>query len=268
MSALISVAVLSGSQFGFYLLGNWVLEDYITPKNSLEKPGPAIKTVFFLSVCTSLTLLELLGFEILNIFPKSLRWFYWQVCLIILMAVLILIVPFLQLRGLFFGRSKSSHFPKLLIFSFAFYLFCFYKIGSIFPIINQSFPISTFSIQNGISRIGIVGVTLLALISGYGSVVGPASHIFIKNVSSEHVASAERHYKHAQTALEEKKEQFQRVCEQKISERTDYSTINWFIKRVSTAVNLNTTDQESTMYIQLIFPFLSFFRLGRGNFES
>ena len=252
MSALISVAVLSGSQFGFYLLGNWVLEDYITPKNSLEKPGPAIKTVFFLSVCTSLTLLELLGFEILNIFPKSLRWFYWQVCLIILMAVLILIVPFLQLRVLFF----------------AFYLFCFYKIGSIFPIINQSFPISTFSIQNGISRIGIVGVTLLALISGYGSVVGPASHIFIKNVSSEHVASAERHYKHAQTALEEKKEQFQRVCEQKISERTDYSTINWFIKRVSTAVNLNTTDQESTMYIQLIFPFLSFFRLGRGNFES
>lgn len=244
MSSLISIAILSASQVGFYLLGNRVLNDYIITKDSFDKPDLIIKGVFLTSFCTSLTLLELLGCEILDLFPRSLRWFFWELCLIILLFVLILIVPFMQLRIFFFSRSKSP-LPKLLIVCFLAYFWLFYKIGSIFPVIDQSIPASFFSVQQGISRVGILGITLLALISGYGSVAGPATFIFVKKVSSENLESAERNYKHAEKLLEEKKEQFQRFCERKISEKPDNSTINWFMKRVSNVMNINSNDQDS-----------------------
>lgn len=86
---------------------------------------------------------------------------------------------------------------------------------------------------------------MLALISGYGSVAGPAKYIFVKKVSSEHLESAERNYKHAEKLLEEKKEKFQTFCEQRISGKLDDSTLRWFMKRVSTAININSNDQDS-----------------------
>lgn len=243
-SFLVSFAVLSASQFAFSLLGNIILSDYIIRKQSQDKPDPLIKGVFFVSLCTSLTLLELLGFEILNIFPRDLRWLFWEFCLIIIQILLIFIVPFLQIKIIFFRQSKTQ-FPKLLIVVFMIYLWCFYKIGSIFPVIDQSVPISFFSVEQGISRIGIIGVTLLALISGYGSVSGPASYIFVRKVSSNLLESTERNYQNSQRLLEEKRTQFQKVCERNISDKSNDSSINWFLKRVSTAVNMNLSDQES-----------------------
>lgn len=244
MSSLVLISVLSASQFSFCLLGNKLLTDYIIQNDSQNKPSLLIKGVFYVSLCTSLTLLELLGFEILDLFPRGPRWFIWELCLIISQILLILIVPFLQIKILFFGRSKTQ-LPRLLVVVFTVYLWCFYKIGSIFPVIDQSVKISFFSIEQGISRIGIIGVTLLALISGYGSVSGPASYIFVRQISSELLESSKRNCQNAQKLLEEKREQFQRACERNISDRSNDSTFNWFIKRVSTAMNMNLSDQES-----------------------
>lgn len=251
MSSLVSFGVLSASQIAFCLLGNKILNDFIIQKRSQDKPDPLIKGVFFTSLCTSLTLLELLGFEILNIFPRNFRWFFWEICLIIIQILLIFIVPFLQIKILFFRKSKTQ-LPKLLIIVFVLYLWCFYKIGSIFPVIDQSVPISLFSVEQGISRIGIIGVTLLALISGYGSVSSPATYIFARKVSSNLLESTERNYQNSQRLLEEKRNQFQKVCERNISERSNDSTFNWFLKRVSTAVNMNLSDQESKKLINAI----------------
>ena len=246
MSSLISIAIISSSQIGFYLIGNHVLNNFIIKKDSFEKPDSIIKLVYFVSFCTSVTLLELLGCEILDFFPSSLRWFFWELCLIILLFLLIIIVPFLQLEILFFNRSKSSTFPKFLVIIFIFYCWCFYKIGSIFPIIDQSvIPTSISFVQQGISRIGILGITLLALISGYGSVVGPVTFIFIKNVSLEHLESTERNYKYSEKLLKEKKEKFQKFCEERISGKQPCSstTLNWFLKRV---INMNSNDDQDS----------------------
>lgn len=244
MSAFLSFITLSVSQFGFFLLGQKVLNEYILTKNSSNNPEPLIKIIYFVTICSSFTLLEILGFEILDVFPRSLRWFFWKLCLIILLFLLILILPFFQFKSLFFNRSNLQ-FPKLLIVLFTFYLWCFYKIGSIFPLIDSAVPTSFVSIQQGISRIGIIGITLLALISGYGSVSGPATYILVKKVTSEQLESTERNYRNAERLLEEKRGQFQKFCERKISEKPDDSTIGWFIKRVSTAINMNPDDQES-----------------------
>ena len=255
MSNLISIGVLLASQFGFYSLGNLVLTDYIVAKNSFDKPDPLIKFVFFSSICTSLTLLELLGCELLDLMPTNLRWFIWKLCLIILLLLLVIIVPFLQLKLLLCDPSKSQY-PKILIPCFLIYLWCFYKIGSIFPIFDDTISTSLFSIPQGIGRIGIIGVTILALISGYGSVSGPATLLFVRKVSSDHLESAERDYKHAERVLEDKKDRFQKFCEQKISEKSKDSSLNWFMKRVSTAINFNSTDQDS----KIIYLYFKIFK--------
>ena len=244
MSSLSSFVTLSASQFGFYLLGKYVLNNYIISRDSFKVSDQIVKGVYYSSFCISLTLFELLGWEILDFFPRSLRWFYWELCLILLLFLLILILPFLQIRILFFNRSKAT-FPKLLVAVFLFYCWCFYKIGSIFPIIDQSVPTSLLSVQQGLSRIGILGITLLALISGYGSVAGPATYIFVKKISSEHMESAERNFKHAEKLLDEKKEQYRKFCEQRISDLPDSSTLNWLMKRVSSAFSMNYNDHDS-----------------------
>ena len=241
MSGSIAISVLTVSQLIFCFFGNQILKDYIITKD------PLLKFVFFFTICSSLTLLELIGCEILDLFPRNFRWFFWKLNLILLLALLILIVPFLQIRMLLITERSNSKLPKLVILGFLIYLWCFYKLGSIFPVINEAKTNSFFSIEQGLGRIGIIGVTLMAFISGYGSVAGPAAYILVHKVSSDHLESAERNYKHAQKVLEEKREKFQQICERKISDKPSAEPLNWFLKRVSTAINFNNSNQDSKM---------------------
>jgi golgi pH regulator len=245
--ALVSICVIFASQAVFWFLGDQVLNEYILSRKQDSKVESFIKYVYLLSVCSSLTLLELLACEILDIIPRNLRWFLWKFNLFILLNLLIFLIPFIQARVLFFYRSTTPY-PKLLIVIFLVYLWFIYKLGSLFPLMDPSVSTSLFSIEQGISRVGIVGITLMAFISGYGSVSGPATYIFVKQVSYDQVESAEKNYLHTQKLLEERREAFQKYCEQKISgnNSSDSSTINWFLKRVSTAMSMNPNSQEST----------------------
>lgn len=72
------------------------------------------------------------------------------------------------------------------------FIFLFWKIGDPFPILSPKHGI--FSIEQGISRVGVIGVTLMALLSGFGAVNYPYTSMtyFMRVVTLADVTSLEK----------------------------------------------------------------------------
>ena len=97
----------------------------------------------------------------------------------------------LQLIGYIFTVRLNLIRP-LTILVYLFYLYLFWKIGDPFPILSPKKGL--LSIEQGISRIGVIGVTVMALLSGFGAVNYPYSSMayFMRPVSLADVQSIER----------------------------------------------------------------------------
>lgn len=54
-----------------------------------------------------------------------------------------------------------------------FFLYLFWKVGDPFPVLSSKRSLRLLSMEQGISRIGIIGVTVMALLSGFGAVNYP-----------------------------------------------------------------------------------------------
>lgn len=72
------------------------------------------------------------------------------------------------------------------------YLYCFWRIGDPFPLLSVNRGI--FTIEQGVSRIGVVGVTVMAILSGFGAVNFPFTSMtyFIHPVTQNDVINNER----------------------------------------------------------------------------
>ncbi|KAF2347439.1 Golgi pH regulator conserved domain [Trinorchestia longiramus] len=147
-------------------------------------------TVFMLSC----TMFELIIFEIAGVLSASTRYVYWHIVLYSMLLLLVLVIPFYLC---YFVLSNSPLVRKrwvkpLSVFTWAGYLFCFWKIGDPFPILSPQHGL--LSIEQSISRIGVVGVTVMAALSGFGAVNYPYTSmtIFMRPVSKGHMQAIER----------------------------------------------------------------------------
>ena len=59
----------------------------------------------------------------------------------------------------------------LTLITWCAYFYIFWKLGDPFPILSPKHGI--LSIEQGISRVGVIGVTIMALLSGFGAVNYP-----------------------------------------------------------------------------------------------
>lgn len=71
-------------------------------------------------------------------------------------------------------------------------MYFFWKLGDPFPILSPKHGI--LSIEQLISRVGVIGVTLMALLSGFGAVNCPYTYMsyFLRNVTDTDILALER----------------------------------------------------------------------------
>ena len=119
------------------------------------------------------------------------RWWAWKLNLVVVTTILILILPYcffyLMLRNQEFESSQAGYLalPLLLV-----YLWLFYSMTDSLPIAGQSGSMLVM----GISRVGVLGVTAMALTSGFGAVNCPRQtlHCFLRPVTHKDIEALEK----------------------------------------------------------------------------
>uniref|UniRef100_A0A672K7E6 Golgi pH regulator n=1 Tax=Sinocyclocheilus grahami TaxID=75366 RepID=A0A672K7E6_SINGR len=152
-----------------------------------------VQVVFSVTFAFSCTMFELIIFEILGVLNSTSRYFHWKLNLYVILLVLIFVVPFYI--GYFVVSNIRLLQRQRLLFScvvwFTFMYF-FWKLGDPFPILSPKHGI--LSIEQLISRVGVIGVTLMALLSGFGAVNCPYTYMsyFLRNVTDSDILALER----------------------------------------------------------------------------
>jgi hypothetical protein len=146
--------------------------------------------LFSITFTLSCTLFELIIFEIMDIFQRSARLYYWRTTLVVILADIILVLPFYQIyllvsmRSSLFGQrlTVSSHGDTgkwlLTWFIFSIYAYGFWKLGEQFPLQSTMQHSGWFQIGTFMGRVGVVGVTVMAMLSGFGAVHSPYTTLF------------------------------------------------------------------------------------------
>lgn len=91
-----------------------------------------------------------------------------------------------------FRAIPSSWHRRLCVLIWAVYVVLFWRLGDPFPIHNPKHGV--LSVETVVSRVGVVGVTVMALLSGFGAVNYPYTSmaIFMRPVIAADVALVER----------------------------------------------------------------------------
>ncbi|XP_055492620.1 Golgi pH regulator isoform X3 [Leucoraja erinacea] len=153
-----------------------------------------VQIVFSVMFAFSCTMFELIIFEILGLLNSSSRYFHWKLNLYVTLVALIFIVPF------YIGYFVVSNIRLLQRKRFLFacvvwlaFMYFFWKLGDPFPILSPKHA-GILSIEQLISRVGVIGVTLMALLSGFGAVNCPYTYMsyFLRNVTDSDILALER----------------------------------------------------------------------------
>lgn len=169
-------------------------------------------TTFSITVGLAAVLGQLILCEISELVNPHARTVALRITVPTLLFLLILLIPFLELQSLIAGsgwsfqRTAKGRLPRAawtLQFSvFGLWLFAFWSLGNLVPVGSEamSHPSSMISRQetemsNGLARaclerIGVIGISLMALLSGFASVSSPW-HTFGSKASRRPVTDAD-----------------------------------------------------------------------------
>ncbi|XP_069677519.1 Golgi pH regulator [Periplaneta americana] len=156
----------------FFFVGGWV---FFVKKlfRDYEVHHRLVQLIFSVTFSLSCTMFELIIFEILGVLDSSSRYFHWNLVLYVMLFMVIVLIPFyigyFIVSNIRFVRIQMIR--PLTILIWLVYIYLFWKVGDPFPILSPKQGI--LSIEQGISRIGVIGVTVMALLSGFGAVNYP-----------------------------------------------------------------------------------------------
>lgn len=175
---------------GLFFAAGWLFLTRRVLKDQ-ETKAWLIQSLFSITFMLSCSMFCLVLFEVLDVLSHNARWFNWKLDLVLMTIILILVIPyyffFLLFRNLEWPWQNSLF---LSLIATAAYLWGFYSITNSLPITGHSGSITVM----GISRLGVLGVTAMAVTSGFGAVSCPRAYLayFLKPVGDSEVQSMEK----------------------------------------------------------------------------
>ncbi|CAI5741090.1 unnamed protein product [Peronospora farinosa] len=180
--------------FSRLFFSSWLFRDY-TVRSALTP------LLFTTSLTFSLSLFQMVLFEMTDILDVTSRQWILRVDLIVMTYLIVVILPFslfYELAKEYFG-VKTRKACVMAMGMLVLYLYGFYKLGDVMEqdLPNQSVE-ALFSIRNFVSRVSLLGVVFMALLSGFGAVNCPYEYMtfFWRRVAEEDIEFLEKRVRH------------------------------------------------------------------------
>eukprot|EP00002_Diphylleia_rotans_P036115 TRINITY_DN792_c1_g1_i2.p1 TRINITY_DN792_c1_g1~~TRINITY_DN792_c1_g1_i2.p1 ORF type:complete len:414 (+),score=86.44 TRINITY_DN792_c1_g1_i2:161-1402(+) len=207
MSAVHDVLLVFVTQLIFFF-GGWI---FLSKKlfKDYEVKYVMVQVFFSLILSISCNMFELIIFEVMEVMLPSSRKLNWLVDIYLLLAMLIVIVPYFQYYILFLDLGHQKSFAAMFsTLFFAVHLYIFWNVGHLFPTLNKEHAI--LSIEQGVSRIGVIGVSVMAILSGFGAVNSPYTSLtyFLRPIDQKDIDLLEKRYLNAMELLLSKKKKY------------------------------------------------------------
>jgi hypothetical protein len=173
-----------------FLLGLAVLARSGLGSSGSRRPAPHL--LFAASFALSAALLALLGCELFDALAPGARLAAWRADLALLLALLLGVLPFSAAYALAARRLRGGSAAALAAAAATAAVWAFFRAPWLAPAPPPGAPPAPrFGLLEGVGRAGVVGVALVAVLSGFGSVSLPFTYIslFIRPVERAEIAA-------------------------------------------------------------------------------
>jgi len=269
----------------YYIIGHLFFENKLY--TDYEVKNNFVRMLFSLVFAGSCSLFELVIFEITDILGLSSRRFYWKLFIYFMLILVSLIIPFYQCYTLF-NFSKIPHIRlTFTIILYLLYLLIFWRISIYFPIYSKYAQTKDINaLTEGIGRVGIFGVTFMAILSGFGAVNSPYTtlSIFLKPITKNDINVAERKYQKTMENILMKKRRLLKLkekymeSEQQVPKQTFTNIFNIFKPKTNEISKLNEEIQELELFNRQLYQAIdelyiekdkiAFFQTWQGKYNN
>ncbi len=236
-------AILVVVSFIFLFISGWAFVSK-SVYSGKEKRSLIASALFSVTFAFSAVIFELLVCEVTDSLDPSTRKLAWKTDMLLLLGVLLLVLPFAHI--LCIVQRKVSGL-KALVLSAAILTgisFVFWRSSWLAPVLpSGTDSVEKYGMLDAVGRVGALGLVLVSVLSGYGTVSVPFSYLtlFIRPVETGEISAMESQL---QQAVVSKKQKIAKVdslqMELKAKKESDEANAGFFSKFINAIGNVGT----------------------------